>query len=312
MYLHENPDEMSQLVTDAATYFSRAEAYVEKDYYATMVLREVTSRSPKLVFKGGTCLSKCHHVIERFSEDVDLGMAEDVVTESMRKALKQAVVESAAALGVEILNLGETRSRREYNRYDLAIPNNHANDKLIVETAVITPAAPVVRRCIQSFIGEYCEAVGLRDIIREYGLEPFELTASSMERTFCDKAFALCDYYLANEPIPPRQSRHIYDLRKLQDRVVFAEDLASLFATVRHQRSGKNRCLSAGRDIDVAAVLLELAKNNAYKQDYLAMTSNLLYEEMPYEEAVKALGAIADFLGGVDWDIGTPGQTPAT
>ena len=41
MYLHENPEEMAQLVTDASIRFGRAEAYVLKDYYATMVLREV-------------------------------------------------------------------------------------------------------------------------------------------------------------------------------------------------------------------------------------------------------------------------------
>ena len=35
MYLHENPEEMAQLVADAAEHFSRAEAYVLKDYYAT-------------------------------------------------------------------------------------------------------------------------------------------------------------------------------------------------------------------------------------------------------------------------------------
>jgi predicted nucleotidyltransferase component of viral defense system len=58
MYLHENKEELAQLVSDAAIRFERAEAYILKDYYATMVLREVTSRNPRVVFKGGTCLSK--------------------------------------------------------------------------------------------------------------------------------------------------------------------------------------------------------------------------------------------------------------
>lgn len=53
------------------------EAYILKDYFATMVLREVVSRNSRVVFKGGTCLSKCHHAIDRFSEDIGLGMAED-------------------------------------------------------------------------------------------------------------------------------------------------------------------------------------------------------------------------------------------
>ena len=113
MYLHENPAEMSQLVTAAAEHFSRAEAYIEKDYFATMVLREATARNPGFVFKGGTCLSKCYSAIDRFSEDVDLGMAEDRATEGMRKAMKRSVVETAEELGLSISNLDATRSRRE-------------------------------------------------------------------------------------------------------------------------------------------------------------------------------------------------------
>lgn len=63
-------------------------------------------------------------------------MAEEHVAEGMRKAIKREVTESAAALGLEIPDLGQTRSRRDYNRYDMALPDG---DRLIVETAVITP-----------------------------------------------------------------------------------------------------------------------------------------------------------------------------
>lgn len=300
MYLHENPEEMSQLVVSAAEHFSRAEAYILKDYFATMILREVTSRNPKLVFKGGTCLSKCYRAIDRFSEDVDLGMAEYHVTEGMRKAIKRAVTESAAALGLEIPNLRQTRSRRDYNRYDMVLPQG---DTLIVETAVITPASPAGTKSIQSFIGEYCDAVELESITEEYGLEPFEVLANSVERTFCDKVFALCDYYLAEEPIPTRQSRHIYDLRKLQSLVTFDDNLARLFIMVRRQRLGKNRCPSAEPSADLAAVLRELADRDVYKGDYINVTMDLLYDELPYEEAVQALCAVADFVDGIDWDI---------
>ena len=298
MYLHENPEEMAQLVTDASIRFGRAEAYVLKDYYATMVLREVASRNSRVVFKGGTCLSKCHHAIDRFSEDVDLGMAEVHVTEGMRKALKRAVTESAEALKLDVTNIGQTRSRRDYNRYDMALPDG---DKLIVETAVITPASPASHMPVQSFVGEYCDLAGLHRVTEEYGLEPFEVSVNSMERTLCDKAFAICDYYLAGEELR-RHSRHIYDLRKLQGLVAFDKSLASLFVAVRKQRLGKPRCLSADPGVNLAAVLRELADDDVYKRDYLEVTVDLLYDDMPYEEAVKALCDVAEFVDGIDWD----------
>lgn len=50
-------------------------------------------------------------------------------------------------------------------------------------------------------------------LIAEYGLEPFDMTLQSLERTFADKVFALCDYYM-NKRIK-RNSRHIYDIYML-------------------------------------------------------------------------------------------------
>ena len=50
-----------------------SEQIVEKDYYVTEVLRIVSEQyGDKVVFKGGTSLSKAYHAIERFSEDIDL------------------------------------------------------------------------------------------------------------------------------------------------------------------------------------------------------------------------------------------------
>lgn len=301
MYLHENPNEMAQLIAATAEFFSRAEAYIEKDYYAMMVLREAVSRNPRFVFKGGTCLSKCYHAIERFSEDVDLGLAGEHVTEGMRKAMKRSMVESVEALGLTISNIEETRSKRDYNRYDIPLPSNRRGNHLIVETAVITPAEPTQTANVQSFVGEYCDAISIGNLTNEYGLEPFEVNASTIERTFCDKVFALCDYYLAGAEFR-RQSRHIYDLRKLQEFVEFDDGLAQLFSTVRKQRFGKSRCLSADSAIDLAATIQELAEKDVYKRDYHETTVDLLYDEMPYEEAVKALLAISAFVKGIDWN----------
>ena len=46
-------------------------AIIEKDYYVTLVLCELAKQVPDLLFKGGTSLSKCHKIIDRFSEDID-------------------------------------------------------------------------------------------------------------------------------------------------------------------------------------------------------------------------------------------------
>lgn len=83
--------------------------------------------------------------------------------------------------------------------------------------------------------------------------------ANSMEGTFCDKVFALCDYYLSGS-IPPRQSRHIYDLKKLSIAVQLDRSLLDLMAIVREQRVGHFGYLSADPEVCVPKVLKEIAR----------------------------------------------------
>jgi predicted nucleotidyltransferase component of viral defense system len=48
--------------------------YVEKDYWVTLALHTIFQDEigKETVFKGGTALSKCFGMIQRFSEDIDL------------------------------------------------------------------------------------------------------------------------------------------------------------------------------------------------------------------------------------------------
>lgn len=299
MYLHDDPPAMRRLVADASRAFGRAQAYVYKDYFAVMFLKEMAAEDPDVVFKGGTCLSKCYGAIDRFSEDVDLGIEARHATEGRRKAMKRSVVGCLARIGLEPSNVGETRSRREFNRYEVPLPPlgpAEPADALLVETAVMTPASPAERRPLQSFVGEYCESAGYSEAVERYGLGRFEVLANSMERTFVDKVFAVCDYYLSGA-VPARQSRHIYDLCKLSALISFDDSLADLFETVRAQRAGGHRCPSAEEGADVPGTLRAIVESGAYRLDYERVTSPLLYEDVPYGTAIEALPAIAEFLG---------------
>jgi predicted nucleotidyltransferase component of viral defense system len=52
---------------------------IEKDWWVTAVLRALFSLpyAEILSFKGGTSLSKCYNLIERFSEDIDIAVCRD-------------------------------------------------------------------------------------------------------------------------------------------------------------------------------------------------------------------------------------------
>lgn len=117
-YLHENKEEFANAVNLASEYFRVLPIIVEKDYYVTMILRELSKRLGFVVFKGGTSLSKCHKAIKRFSEDIDITI-DSKLSQGQMKKLKEVIKEISSILGLSIPNIDETRSRRSYNRYIL-------------------------------------------------------------------------------------------------------------------------------------------------------------------------------------------------
>lgn len=87
MYLHEDRETFRDLILQVADKNGRTPIVVEKDYYVTLILRLLAEKLEQCVFKGGTSLSKGFHVIDRFSEDIDITFDEHI-GESRRKKLK--------------------------------------------------------------------------------------------------------------------------------------------------------------------------------------------------------------------------------
>jgi Nucleotidyl transferase AbiEii toxin, Type IV TA system len=70
--LFEHPD-FDQAILQTAERFQLRPAIIEKDYYVTEALRIIAAAAgDKVIFKGGTSLSKGWNLIQRFSEDIDI------------------------------------------------------------------------------------------------------------------------------------------------------------------------------------------------------------------------------------------------
>ena len=89
-YLHENREEFENAVNLASKHFHILPVIVEKDYYVTMILRKLSEDQGFVVFKGGTSLSKCHKVIKRFSEDIDITI-DSKLSQGQMKNLKASM-----------------------------------------------------------------------------------------------------------------------------------------------------------------------------------------------------------------------------
>lgn len=270
---------------------------IEKDYYVTLFLRRIVAQQPNIIFKGGTSLSKCYKLINRFSEDIDLNIdTETHPTEGQRKKLKEVIVSIIGEFGFTLTNPDQVRSRRDYNRYVVdyptIFPTSYLKEHLIVETAVYIKAYPCKRMLASSLIHDYLERNGYTELVEQYGLQPFELNVQTAERTLVDKVFALGDYYLSGAV--HEHSRHIYDIYKLLDVVTLDDAMKKLVQDVREERKPHVNCRSAKNGIDMNALLQEIVSKAVYRQDYEDITAKILFEEVPYETAAAALQKIID------------------
>ena len=69
--------ERADIVAETAERKGLPEAIIEKDFWVCWMLKQLFSieaLSGRLLFKGGTSLSKIFHAINRFSEDIDLAV----------------------------------------------------------------------------------------------------------------------------------------------------------------------------------------------------------------------------------------------
>lgn len=112
MYLHEDKGLFFDVVNAASEKLNIPMAVIEKDYYVTMILKLLSSKSENCVFKGGTSLSKCFHLLERFSEDIDITFTEHL-GEGRRKTLKYKILRPISEeLGLPISNWEKSKVTR--------------------------------------------------------------------------------------------------------------------------------------------------------------------------------------------------------
>lgn len=296
--LHNKKDVFEQVILKVSEETGIEASIIEKDYYVTLFLKDIVELQPEIIFKGGTSLSKCYKLINRFSEDIDLNIdTETKPTEGQRKNLKRNIVSIIDKFHFNLENADDVKSRRDYNRYVIdyptIFPSDYLKEHLIVETAVYIKAYPCKRMTASSIIYDYLNKNGYDDLIKEYNLEPFELNVQSAERTFIDKLYALGDYYLSNAI--DEHSRHIYDLYKLSEIVILNDELKQLVNEVYTERKPHTQCRSAKDGIDMNILLQEIIDKDIYKKDYEEITSKMLFEEVSYGTAKEALQRIVNF-----------------
>lgn len=224
----------AELFRETAARKGMSPAVVEKDFWVCFVLAKLFSDeflSKKILFKGGTSLSKVFKVIERFSEDIDL-------------ILDWREVTSADPLA------SRSRTKQDtFNKQLQADAQAYIRVQLLPRIAAMLPEMPAIRVdddpniVIISYPSSFSESYIRPEIrleigplaiwipnadyrISSYAAEEFpalfenpecHVRAIRAERTFWEKVTIL--HHEAHRPDtsiqPLRYSRHYYDLARM-------------------------------------------------------------------------------------------------
>jgi len=231
----------SELFRNTANKMGLNDAIVEKDFWVCLMLDYLFNQSPwkhSIAFKGGTSLSKAYHLIDRFSEDIDLILDWRIIGYGInepwdkRSNTKQDAFNKQANQRVETF-LADTLCPkiRDELYHELRLETNihmDSNDKKTVIFAypnLFTSMSAM--QVIRLEIGALAAWTPVRSVnIVPYAAEQYpsvfqqkftNVLAVAPERTFWEKAAIL--HHEANRPenirMPQRYSRHYYDLYRM-------------------------------------------------------------------------------------------------
>jgi hypothetical protein len=264
-------NERAELFAETAARKGLSDAIVEKDFWVCWILKQLFSieaLSGRLLFKGGTSLSKIFHAINRFSEDIDLAVdyaalgftgARDPRQEAISKSkrtgiLAEMMIECQRYIGDEFLDALRARCEELLGTTGAWALDVDKQDPNVVRFRYPTASKTLayVSPQVVLELGTHAEFVPHdRFTIRSFAAEEFPKVVTESEvsvvallakRTFWEKATILhAEFHRpADKALPDRYSRHYYDVAMLSQGPIRAEALADmdlLDQVVRHKQT---------------------------------------------------------------------------
>ena len=310
----------------AAEGLDTRSTYIEKDFWVSLILdifyNGLTQSEPRILFKGGTSLSKVYGLIQRFSEDVDftifsadLGFMGDrdpnspEISKKKKQKLTQEVVETTAdyiggrlkgeleqaigRLGVDCpISIDDTDRSTLLVRY----PSLFTSDGYVQPTVKLEGGGRSAVDPHQKYVIEPLIANTLTD----WNFSVPNVITIDAQRTFWDKVFILHGLYYGyrdENRIPAdrqRLSRHYYDVAMIYNSPIGQQAVENDLLRKKVRQHKLDFFNSAWMKFDLAmpGSLQVVPYGNllkALERDYQAMQGMMLGEVPNFNELVEVL-----------------------
>ena len=328
MKLHQDIKLFNEAIRATAQRMGILDIYIEKDYWVCYALYLIFNGPQKdhVIFKGGTALSKCYQIIERFSEDIDLVvLTEENQSGNQKKARLKKVTQALKAPFEEDFVEGVTNKLGEIRKVAFNYPKafkgdfGQARDKIILEASIFGSSEPFTTKSISTYISNTMIDVGQEKLIEKYQLAPFSVKVLEIKRTFCEKIMSLVRFSNTEKPIEDLKNkiRHVYDIHKLltleEIHLFFkSKDFDTMLLTVANDDiiGYKNNNVWLEKHPSEAMIF----KNSEVvwpqlRTTYVTNFNKLVYGELPEEEAIlKTLQQVSKRLESIIWNIKVQNQ----
>lgn len=286
---------------------------VEKDFWVTEILNTLFTLpyADKMVFKGGTSLSKVWGVIHRMSEDIDIAIdrslfdmegdatkkqlkklrkassvfVRDVIAADLAKAINESGLDEYLHVEPEPDGEGDStypEPRKIHLRYKSLLDAERPSyllDEVLLEIGARSLFEPTALASVDSLVTSIFPNLTSKD-------KDVKIMAAIAEKTFLEKAFLLHELFTTEGcKNARRKSRHMYDLCKMYESRIADAAIANdeLWESIRHHRE----IFTSIRDVDYTPdvrkrIILTPPKivMDEWRDDYETMVSNMIYENI--------------------------------
>lgn len=265
---------------------------IEKDFWVCFMLDHLfhdCKYKNAFVFKGGTSLSKSYHVIERFSEDIDLIL-------DWRKIMNDEV------------NPWEERSKTKQDLFNKQINSEAA--KFYKEELI-----PQLNSEMKEKLGDGEWMPSHETIVTPFAAEKYpdifsqkdtSVLTIDVERTFWEKLTIL--HKIANfpegKPLPARYARHLYDVYNMgnswvKERAFKRKELLEKDVVFKQKFYYVKGAHYETATLSSIELLPKEAVLNALKEDYQAMR-NMIYGNIPeFKDILMFLERLQEEIHGL-------------
>ena len=301
-----NTPPKKELIEEVAQIKGISEAFIEKDWFVTQVIKvisEIVFEDYRIVFTGGTALSKAHGIIQRFSEDVDFRVIalslQQLSKTQQSKILSTFKKEIVRSLSIHFDIKGEQISANNGNKF-VAIELNYPTyftradalrPHILLEFTVSEPLLPAMDLSVSSMINQVAKQKPEIDNIA--CINPVENAADKLSAI----TWRIAERVRGSENDSPDIVRHIHDLAIMKDLAMGDCNFSVLVNTALHRDNNRSELI---KDLSLSQKLSNvmniISSDTEYLKEYERFVNAMSYannDTIPtFEKALKCVEAL--------------------